>query len=157
MAGIEKVCEYSGVSDGWIMYQWKSHHIQVNPKYRALFRKSQHTLYVTENGVRYVNKRYGVSQDWSEHTNYENLTEQEWMDWKGYRKEVQWEYMLVVSDPELFGEVDGVYLNWSRRIGTVKRKLKRMLKVALHVVHVDGDEFDDLYQTIRHARSNHNG
>lgn len=38
MAGIEKICEYSGDYHGWLMYGWKRDHIQVCPEYRKLFR-----------------------------------------------------------------------------------------------------------------------
>lgn len=148
MAGIEKVCEYSGISIGSIMYQWKKHHIQVNPKHRPLFRKAKHTLYITTNGVKYVNKRYGYSQSKSDHTEYKNLTEQEWMSWKGYKKEIEWKYMLVVEDPKLLGEVNGVYLNWSRRISTVKRKLKRMLRTDVNIVYINSKEFEFLYHKL---------
>lgn len=38
MAGIEKICEYSGDYEGGIMHQWKHNHIQICPKYRKLFK-----------------------------------------------------------------------------------------------------------------------
>ena len=44
MAGIEKVCEFSGVYKGADMYKWKRNHIQIMPEYRKLFRGSKAIL-----------------------------------------------------------------------------------------------------------------
>ena len=48
-------------------------------------------------------------------------------------------YVLEVKDPELQGQVKGKYLNWSRNISTVKRKMRRLtgdyrLKIVNHDV-----------------------
>ena len=45
MAGIEKICEYSGDYHGWLMHGWKRDHIQVCPEYRKLFRGKDSILF----------------------------------------------------------------------------------------------------------------
>jgi hypothetical protein len=54
MAGIEKICEYSGDYPGCIMYKWKYNHIQVCTKYRDYFRGKSHCLYIF-NGIQRFN------------------------------------------------------------------------------------------------------
>ena len=39
--------------------------------------------------------------------------------------------------PNLQGEVEGYYVNWSFDIKTVKRKMKRLLRTDLNVFEVD--------------------
>jgi len=47
MAGIEKVCEFSGDYHGWLMYDYKRNLLQVNPRYRKYFKDSgKCTLYI---------------------------------------------------------------------------------------------------------------
>lgn len=36
-------------------------------------------------------------------------------------------YALQVFDSKLKGEVNGLYLNWSNQLSTVKRKIKRII------------------------------
>ena len=38
MAGIEKICEYSGEYVGYKMYDYKKNQLQILSKYRKLFR-----------------------------------------------------------------------------------------------------------------------
>lgn len=45
MAGIEKICEYSGVHAGPAMYDYKRNQLQIMPEYRKLLRYQPHTLY----------------------------------------------------------------------------------------------------------------
>lgn len=141
MAGIEKVCEYSGEGCGYMMYKWKRNHIQIKPEHRKLFKNVKCTLYITLKGIRYEH-RTGWVQDASEHVNYHNMTEQQWLDYAGYRKIPEYYYILVVDDKKLFGVVEGVYLNWSSKIGTVKRKLKRMVGPFMKIKHLTNEEFD---------------
>jgi len=48
MAGIEKVCEYSGEHPGSDMYRYKRCSIQIMPKYRKLFRGCDFIFYMTK-------------------------------------------------------------------------------------------------------------
>ena len=98
MAGIEKVCELSGVGYGWKMYGYKRNSIQIHPQYRKLFR-----------GVSYVL----------------HIQEEKWASCNGSK---EYKYCLQVFDPSLTGQVGGKYYNWSKDIPTVKRKLKRLLR-----------------------------
>lgn len=65
MAGIEKVCEYSGEYPGWLMYGYKHNHIQIMPKYRKEFRGAEHTLHIFMgeywNNLMPLAWKYGVS------------------------------------------------------------------------------------------------
>jgi hypothetical protein len=65
MAGIEKVCEYSGEYPGFKMYGYKRNNIQVMPKYRKLFKHQDHVLVISKSELKHdmgwatssVNKR----------------------------------------------------------------------------------------------------
>jgi hypothetical protein len=96
MAGIEKVCEYSGEYPGSDMYLYKKNSLQIMPKYRKLFAGREHTLYIEDQGVDpYFKTRH---------------------------------YLFCLYVPSLPGRVEGCYYNYTSCIGTVKRKLKRMLR-----------------------------
>ena len=121
MAGIEKVCEYSGDYPGGDMYAWKHNHIQICPKYRKLFRGQEATLYI-EYGPKLCFKyrgRWGGSSSWfpedAEH-------------FEQCQGRVVKEYWYTLYVPGLPGEVEGKYLNWSTDLSTVKRKMKRLLR-----------------------------
>lgn len=140
MAGIEKVCEYSGEYPGWLMYGYKLNHIQIMPKFRKEFRGKKAVLYIQT--AESVLGRYFFTNErfcgW-------HVTEAEYKDriyeYKGKKYDIEqahlrsWHpvhvykehwYALVV--PDMPGEVEGIYINWSNNISTVKRKLKRMLR-----------------------------
>ena len=53
MAGIEKICEYSGEYPGWKMYGYKRNLIQIMPEYRKLFRNKYHILFIFQNWNKY--------------------------------------------------------------------------------------------------------
>ena len=46
MAGIEKICEYSGEYGGYKMYGYKRNGLQIMPQYRKLFRGCNASLYI---------------------------------------------------------------------------------------------------------------
>ena len=101
MAGIEKVCEYSGNSEGHRMYNWKRNHIQVNPKYRKLFK-----------GLNFKFFRF--------------LPNHNLVNWKNNPMS---DYCLYV--PDLQGQVSGFYYNWTyNELGIVRRKLQRLMGVS---------------------------
>ena len=101
MAGIEKVCEFSGDYDGWLMYGYKHNRIQVNPEYRKLFK-----------GLGF--KFYRFLPDW------------DMCNWKG---KPMTDYCLYV--PDLKGQVNGFYYNWTyNQLGIVRRKLQKLMGVS---------------------------
>lgn len=121
MAGVEKICEYSGDYPGWKMYNYKRCSIQICPQYRKLFRGQEATLYVKRKPeLRFVYRgRSGGSSMWTpEDADY----------FSRCQGRVVKEYWYTLYVPGLPGEVDGEYLNWSMDLSTVKRKLKRLLR-----------------------------
>jgi hypothetical protein len=138
MAAIQKICEYSGDYPGWLMYGYKHNHIQIVPKYRKEFRGKKAVLYIQtkEHSLgKYVISYGGLS---------ENLTTDDYKDriinidgkkydidssskqWHPVKVHKEFSYALVV--PEMQGDVEGIYVNYSYNISAVKRRLKRMLR-----------------------------
>ena len=150
MAAIEKICEYSGDYDGWVMYRWKHAHIQIKPKYRKLFAGAKHTLHVFEKPKRVKDELLGTVYTPCEYSDDKSIFSAD--------SSPTLEYVLEVYDPLLKGNVNGMYLNWisfhgsktpivkregsylvinnprmyrwknNTKLSTVYRKLKRMLK-----------------------------
>lgn len=128
MAGIEKICEFSGERGGWQMYGYKRNQLQILPKYRKLFRGAEHTLYIQFNRLNWV-------YNWGGYTEYD--PEERFFYMKG-RVVPEYSYNLAVTDEKLFGQVDGNYINYTHHLPTVKRKLKRLLRCRkLNIVFVE--------------------
>lgn len=145
MAGIEKICEYSGEYPGHAMYGYKRNLIQIMPEYRKLFAKQEHILYISKEvelwetfpGLKGI---YGsLSKNEIEKHNGK------YYSWKSWKKDYerfkqihiakQREYCLYI--PSLPGNVEGYYYNHSYSLGAVKRKLKRILKTKkLNIVYI---------------------
>ena len=118
MAGIEKVCEFSGDYPGHLMYGYKRNHIQICPKYRKLFRGAKAHVEIIRIEKHFVSPSGWKSQDI-------DLCFEEGR--KGKVKNEYW-YQLVVEDPALAGEVEGRYLNWTFDLKSTLKRLKRMLR-----------------------------
>lgn len=142
MAGIEKVCEFSGVTPdhpelgGWIMKRWKRNHIQINPKYRPLFKGCDHFLRITGFEIQEWDKHgYSTPCAWQA-GNYNSA--RAYIDEQkkhGRHMRIQYEYVLEVFDEDLQGKVDGKYKEWSFNLKTVIRKMRRMVGPGLIVVN----------------------
>jgi hypothetical protein len=132
MAGIEKICEYSGDYEGGVMYGYKHNQLQIMPKYRKLFRGAEHTLYIQFNRLNWMYKRGG-------YTEYDPvLDDEEYRFYMKGRIVPEYNYKLVVTDENLLGQVNGEYLNHTNHLPTVKRKLKRLLRCReLNIVFVE--------------------
>ncbi len=117
MAGIEKVCEFSGEDAGWEMYGYKRNQLQILPKYRKLFRRAEHTLYIKFDSLRW---QFNCGGDTDYDPNWEYRLKG--MIVGGYN------YVLKVESSELMGKVVGEYSNYTTHLPTVKRKLKRLLR-----------------------------
>ena len=137
MAGIEKICEFSGeYPDNSNMYAHKRNSIQVLPKYRKLFRGAEHTLKV------YMPARLCWMYNSGGYTAY--CPDPDW-DWLYHHGRVVKEhsYELIVTDPALQGRVEGVYLNHTLHLPTVRRKLKRLLRCKkLNIVFAEGNPYE---------------
>lgn len=119
MAGIEKICEYSGkysTEEGyecdWNMYGFKYNSIQVLPKYKKLFKsvKSDHILYLFSEEIH--------------HGSYLSTGR------KFIENYITRDYCLLV--PSIPGKVDGKFWNSCNKgeLKIVYRKLKRLLSTS---------------------------
>jgi len=144
MAGIEKLCEYSGIYSGYSMWYHKRNHIQVLPKYRKMFEKQPHTLFIFKKET--VHRHMGAAIE-SQPLIYRKVG-RKWYEWRGKRhsdrellrpcKGVVTEYMFTLYVPSAPGQVQGLYTNWTTNLGATKRRLKRMLKCKrLRIVRLD--------------------
>lgn len=119
MAAIEKVCEFSGDYPGGLMYGYKRNHIQICPEYRKKFRGAKAHIEITEIQKQFVFKGGGWTS-WD--------PTDEWFDRCKGKVTKEYTFVLVVENPELAGEVDGRYLNWTFDMNDTIKRLKRMLR-----------------------------
>lgn len=135
MAGIEKICEYSGEYPGGAMYRYKRDLIQIMPKYRKLFKGKRAYLFVFEPWTR---SRFDFwchrKTWWLTRTSRWHISIPRFWDprfWSKFRYKYRtykvdtWDYALVV--PELPGEVGGVYTNWTCRPLRMFRKINKLV------------------------------
>lgn len=155
MAAIEKVCEFSGEYPGHDMYGYKRNHIQIMPKYRKQFRGHEAVLFVFKDG--YVESSKSFYTSTSMECVNPNPTEEDWdsgnarrvvkiengrrvpyiaffdnvQEYKEYLKTVQTRllvnYTYILYVPTLPGEVDGMYMNTTRSLSKVLRRMKRLV------------------------------
>ena len=128
MAGIEKICEFSGDYPGGEMYGYKRNHIQIVPKYRKLFHGAEAHIEI-ERIETILEYKYGYSH-WPK-----SFFDQEDKDWweykaslKGNKIKREYWFCLVVKDPQLQGEVEGKYYNYTTDLKDTVKRLKRMLR-----------------------------
>jgi hypothetical protein len=164
MAGMEKVDEFSGDYPGWLMYGYKHNHIQISPKYRKQFRNARHVLVIKFGELRQVYKGGGTSSfdptaQWFTAEYHHSKTPDTGKFWKGpgwydYEKRKRYskfEYLTklrIISEyeydlycPDLQGQVEGHYMNYSFDLSAVKRRLKRMIKTRkLNIIFIDENE-----------------
>lgn len=135
MAGIEKICEFSGVHYGWKMYDFKRNHIQIHPRYRKHFRGASHTLFIN-NVEPYFKSKFGGLMGFDprvkEYFDPPFESDLEYIDYMrqvcGQRLVKQIEFTLRIDDPALAGNVNGDYLETTTDFSALKRRLKRMLR-----------------------------
>lgn len=139
LAGIEKVCERSGDYPGHLMYKYKRASIQVCPQYRKEFKGQKHVLFIFEPEVQYAEKRYPhVLHDKHRVEEVKYFHDDGLCIDPGYgkywiRARVSKEYYYLLYVPDIPGQVDGKYVNWSRTLGTVKRKISRLIGGKYHL------------------------
>jgi hypothetical protein len=127
MAGLEKVCEFSGDYPSWLMYEYKRNHIQIVPKYRKLFREAKAHIEVVSVKKVILLKHGGVMYLPSEYYNEEDRL---WWEAriKPNRLANMYNFKLNVEDPDLFGKVKGEYYNYTYDLKDTVKRLKRMLR-----------------------------
>jgi hypothetical protein len=118
VAGIEKICEYSGDYPGGKMYGYKRNHIQICPKYRPLFRGATAHVEIVKVEKQFVFKSGG----------YTDVSHAEDFGVNRGRVMKEYTFRLVVEDPILAGDVGGVYVNWTFNMRQTLKRLKRMLR-----------------------------
>jgi hypothetical protein len=127
MAAIEKMCEFDGEFCGWEMYEWKKNNIQIQPKYRKLFRGAKVKLVVEINSVVYKNKYNSLTilDDWdfseiNKDYTLENLA------MANFKTRFEYKFTLVVDDTSLQGQVEGQYTNFTCNLKDTIKKIKRL-------------------------------
>lgn len=161
MAGIEKVCEYSGEYGYGDMYSWKRNSIQIMPKFRKLFKGANAVLYIKKTpmdiwiktrGCKYLS---GGTDTWGlEKSSDKELKvalrvlfeERYWLKKQSDISFVkEYTYALKVDDKELQGKVDGLYINWSTDMPTVIRKMRRLVRdYNLKIVYLNDEDWEKL-------------
>jgi len=155
MAAIEKVCEFSGDYPGHLMYGYKRASIQVCPQYRKEFANQRHVLIVFKPELQYASRgRWPLIYDANRVDEVKHITGYGLCIDPGYGrfwipvyKSNEFFYMLYM--PDVPGQVEGKYVNWSRKLGNVRRRLKRLLKAPkLNVFrpNLTWDEYSNLGQ-----------
>lgn len=134
MAGIEKVCEFSGEYVGHDMYKYKNNLIQVKPKYRKEFRGVEAKLivfkperYVQDKRYKWARAYHDESDNW-EFNNGSTFTEKDWIDKLLEENRFINKYDYILQVPSIQGEVSGDYIHSTYDLSTVKRKMKRLLR-----------------------------
>lgn len=160
MAGIEKMSEISGIGHGWKMYGYKRNHIQVTPDERKLFRKQKAVLFVFKSEtLRHMGKYSSTNMSYNKEF-YEKINGR-WHEWRNDPIKPGWEklypiravheYAYCLYVPEIEGEVNSCFWNWSTEMAGVKRRLNRMLQYKVPVIKLDitEKEFWDKYGSTR--------
>ena len=134
MAGIEKICEYSGDYIGHKMYQYKKNSIQVLPKYYKNF-KDKYTILVFfeyPHLLNYAENAPSASIYLSKINKFipKFWTRYYWI-WRKYgnfyeKPSLEWEYCLYV--PDCKGNVDGKYFNFTQNPKKVIRNIRKIVK-----------------------------
>ena len=159
MAGIEKICEFSGEYGSYDMYRWKDNLIQIMPEFRKNFRGAKHTLYVCK-GEKYAQSKWGSRISIVSKEQYDEQGYERWYDsyseyledcMRGHRRIVtETEYCLVLDDRKLAGNVKGCYFHQSTEMSTAKRKLKRLLRCRkLNIVEVPENLYEFICDNVR--------
>lgn len=156
MSGIDKVCELSGEYCGPEMYDWKRNQLQIKYNSRKRFRGAEHVLHIFKpvkvtkyrnyriysdfEPELYVEKDKSKIQDRLEENDglyvngclylFQNEAEYVLFLNKKLKQKVvsEYEFCLEVHSDYLKGEVNGMYMNYTRDLKTMKRKMKRLLR-----------------------------
>jgi hypothetical protein len=145
MAGAEKICELTGEFPGGEMYRFKRHQLQIMPNCRTLFRGDGDTIYVQKDGLYWEYKWGGWSEYNIDEMNHYDSPFKDEAEFVGYKRVVEnlrlvkcYQYAYVTNNPDLKGNVNGIYINYTYDVSSVKRRMKRLLRCRnLNIVFVD--------------------
>lgn len=147
MAGIEKVCELSGIDCSYEMYGWKRNNIQIHPKYSKNFRNKECVLYIQKKPYELFLKYKG--DVWYAPGGMIDMTckqRERFLSWCidnfGYKRIPkiinQYTYFLKTDNVELQGVVEGKYVGFTEDLKTVIRKMKRLTRnYKLTIIYVN--------------------
>lgn len=121
MPGIEKVCEVSGADVGWEMYGYKRNSIQVLPEHRSCFKNKAYTFYYWKERINFIYKG-GCSELLDDVKEFKNSPYFQ----KGQGKFAR-EYGYVLNCPEVLGQVNGCYLNYTTDFKAMKHNIRKLL------------------------------
>ena len=123
MSGIEKIDELTGEypNEPWNMYSWKRNSIQVQPKNRKYFKHKNAVLTIDSKEQIFLYKSGGYTT--IDENNYEIFRQYEILK----IGKIRWQYTYTLYVPDVLGNVNGQYVNWSSELGIVIRKLKRLV------------------------------
>lgn len=135
-------CEFQG-EDHPLMFRAQRNHIRINSDQRHHFRGKKAVLLIEEAEV----QLYGTFPDGGTFTSYPSMStlgfifEGDVNGWlishmaqTGEKLRVMYRYKLIVEDPDLEGDVGGVYANMALSKSAVVRRLKRMVGSGLKIV-----------------------
>lgn len=136
MAGIEKICEFSGDYGSYDMYSYKRDLIQIMPQYRKSFAKAEHVIHMFTPTPYFQYKKLYSRYEITEHLMnsyvppFKNMVDliAYKLEFEDVRLVNEYDYVLEVTDDKLKGKVKGLYLNYSLDLGIFRRKMKRLLK-----------------------------
>ena len=133
MAGIDKICEYSGEYPGGKMYAYKHNLIQVMPKYRKKFKHAEEAFVFVFNPE---SKDYCGAWHWYVKV---PLMRRKWINIpKVFKKGFFSKYKFVVNSPTLTwdycvfvpsvpGEVQGLYWNYTTDIFKTLKNIDKLI------------------------------
>lgn len=123
MSGIEKIDELTGEypNEPWNMYSWKRNSIQIQPKNRKYFKHKNAVLTIDSKEQIFIYKSGGYTT--IDENNHEIFKHYEFLK----MGKICWQYEYTLYVPDVLGNVDGKYINWSSELGVVIRKLKRLV------------------------------
>lgn len=171
MSHSEKRCEYFDDEStylGWNMRKYSRNRIQVNPNFWPVFKHARHVLVIQPYTQVVCWKGGGTSSisamdlDYEHGSYYRTSNKSDVLNgkWRGpgiyqwssrrgmstqyliKKLNVRTEYRYTLYCPDLLGEVDGQYLNFTYELSALKRRLKRLLKTDLNVIMAG--EFEDI-------------
>lgn len=151
MAGIEKMCELTGEDCGWRMYNWKRDSIQISKSVKSTFRKVPAVLFrfrsETYREIYKTGFTSSVDIKYLDIQGY-NYINGRWYSWqplsKGWEKlkpcNLRKEYFFILYVPNLPGEVNSRYVNWTTNWQTTVRRIGRLLCYKPKIINLDMTE-----------------
>ena len=152
MAGIERICELTGQSNGSVMHNWKKDSVQVMPKYRKYFRDQEAmlvffaeptlvatstdepNLYLDILGMsipKWWTRKYWQYRRYGMYARFPSYT---------------WDYVLYC--PGTPGIVDGAYWNHTDNPDKVLRNITKLCpRVSVSSEHYTLEEFMSIHNT----------